>query len=210
MFYNNPDEKQYEKILQYLPLEMKPPESTDFAILTFVATDNLISRGLSKWDKDELPKIAKFIQGCPFTLDHEWGEVEEAQGLCFDAKVKKIEPDMSLIDQCNNKEWNQKIVKDEGYLNVEVNVAFPILSPILNSLRYGCSGSVSLGGFVYQEIWCPLCNTPFDDENCPHFIPNPWEKKYKETAPYYVRKNLIDLAELSLVLIPNFKNAKLK
>jgi hypothetical protein len=211
MFYNNPTDEQYDKILAHLPLQLTPPAKEDFAVLTFVATDNLINRSYSKWHLEELPKIAKMILGCPFTLDHDWGQIDKSQGICFDAKIlKENSPDMTILDQCNNKSLNQQIVKTEGYVSVEVDVAFPSMSPVLNLLRYGASGCVSLGGFVFQDIWCPLCNTSFDDPDCPHFIPSPWEKKYKDTAPYYIRKSIIDLAELSLVLIPNYPNAKIK
>lgn len=210
---NQPTEKEYQKILGFLPESLRPPQIDDFVVVHFIACDNLLTRSLSKWGKEELPKIAKLIQGIPFTLDHEWGEVEEAQGLCFDASVQTSEATPEMIDKAGNGIENKNIIEKEGYQYVDVSVAFPAFSPILEALRFGKCGAVSMGGFVYRERWCPLCECSFDDKKCPHFIPDMWmyhPNKNDEVAPYYIRRDIFDLGELSLVLIPNLPNARVK
>ena len=92
---------------------------------------------------------------------------------------------------------------------VEADVAFPVTSPVLSGLKFGLIGNVSLGGFVYSDVFCPSCRTSFDDKHCPHYVPDRgWTAESDENfAPYFIRQGVYDLGELSIVLIPNIPAA---
>lgn len=183
----------------------------EITTLSFVAADNLLNRGLGKWGVAELKQLAKLAPGNQLTLNHDWENVEKSQGLIYDARVIKADNDDPAIDAAGNSKVNREIVANEGHYQMVIDVAFEKYSGILDRIRFGKVGKVSCGGFAYRDTWCPLCNTSFNDEKCPHGMPMPWFGLTAETnefiAPYYIRKDVYDLGEVSLVLIPNLPNA---
>lgn len=210
--YTNPTPEQLEKINQYVPANMDAFEASELVVLEFIATDNLLNRALGKWGKEELPKLADLLRGLPLTLDHNWREVDEVQGVCFDAEVRTYQtaPDWA-INQADNADLNRSIATSEGYLQCIAMCAVMIDSPMLPPLRLGGVGKVSLGGFDYKTHVCPLCKISFEDDRCPHGMPDPWwgitSKTNPMVAPYYIRAGVFDLGELSVVLIPNMPAA---
>jgi hypothetical protein len=209
-----PDENQLLKIRQFLPNGAEV-SSSDFICYTFIVTDNLVSRGLSKWGINELDVIAELSLGNPFTLNHEWDEVENSQGFIFDARI--VEEDTAPNDVLNaagNGDNNRQIIAKEGYCYIECDVCFPFSSPVVSGIEYGVLKYVSLGGFIYEDHFCPLCNCSFRDKQCSHDDPSEinayMASMSKDVAPYYIRYGVYDLSELSLVLIPNIPGAKVK
>jgi hypothetical protein len=128
--------------------------------------------------------------------------------LIFDARVSRS-TDLSLLDLAGNSAINQEIFKKEGILQVEFDAAFPINSQALEGLRFGLLNKVSLGGFRFRSIDCPLCNMSFIRPECQHTIP--WVSmdgnSESITAPYYIRSGVYDLTECSLILCPNLPGA---
>lgn len=127
---------------------------------------------------------------------------------------KTVPKTLQVVDRINTKEWNQKIVKEEGYITCRFDVAIPATSPVLQGIRFGTLSSVSLGGFRYSDHVCPLCKTSFMSGDCPHFIPEPWNGLTHDAdpsiAPYYIRSGVFDLGEASLVPIGNLPGAAIK
>ncbi len=210
--YTNPTPEQLDQINQYTPANMEPLESGEVAVVQFLATDNLLNREYGKWGIEELPILASLLPGLKLILDHEWGEVEESQGIVFAANVFSSEtaPDWA-INQCGNAATNAQVVNKEGYSWVQADVAIPVSSPALTSLRFGVIGNVSLGGFLFKEIVCPICDCSFDNKNCSHFPPDPyWGADPADdvrVAPYYIRSGTTDLKEMSIVTIPKVPTA---
>lgn len=208
--YSSVTSEQLVLINRYTPASMPPVEAEEVVSVTFIATDNLLTRSLGKWSEEDLDAIARLLPGLPFTLDHDWSDVAKSQGIVYDARViRSTTAPAGAMDRAGNSSQNQEIVKREGYITVEADVAFPVTSPVLSGLKFGLIGNVSLGGFVYSDVLCPICKTSFDDKHCPHYVPDRgWGAESDENvAPYFIRQGVYDLGELSIVLIPNIPAA---
>lgn len=208
----NPTLEQLALINRFTPVRMPDLTAEEVVTIPFTATDNLLTRSLGKWAAADLATLARLLPGLPFTLDHDWSDVSKSQGLVYDARVIKADtaPD-EIVSAAGNYRSNSQIIKQEGYLTCECDVAFPNTSAIVSALKFGMLGKVSLGGFVYEDTLCPLCETSFLDKHCPHFLPEPfWSEPDGgdgNIAPYFIRSGVYDLGELSSVLIPNIFGA---
>ncbi|MGB3205201.1 MAG: hypothetical protein WBB28_09450 [Crinalium sp.] len=207
-----PTLEQLALINRFTPVGLPNLTPEEVITIPFVATDNLLTRSLGKWAADDLVTLARLLPGLPFTLDHDWGDVAKSQGLVYNTRVVKTDsaPD-EIVSAAGNYDSNSQIIKKEGYIVCECDVAFPNTSAIVSALKFGMLGKVSLGGFVYKDTICPLCETSFLDKHCPHFLPEPfWSEPNdidEKIAPYFIRSGVYDLGELSLVLIPNIPGA---
>jgi hypothetical protein len=208
-----PTPAELEIINLLLPGGGEPLTDRDIVVETIVATDNLVSRSKSKWHKEAFPQLAELIVGLPFTLDHDWDEVEKVIGRVFAARVKKYPtaPDR-ILNACGEKLSNLQAIKaDGGYLTCECDVFIQIDSPAVQAIKLGKLDRVSIGGFDYNDLWCPLCDCSFFNKACAHGAPDPWSDRDDENiAPYYERKDAYDLGEISAVLIPNVPGAGIK
>lgn len=208
--------EQLEKINRFTPVQLPPLEAHEVCVVSFVGADNLLNRGLGKWIEADLAVLTKLLPGLPFTLDHDWGEVAKGQGLIFDARMLKSQSaPQDALNQAGNFDVNRQVVAKEGHVQVEFDVSFPMRSAALEGLRFGWLGAVSMGGFNYKDIVCPLCQTSFDDKHCPHYAPDPsWgltaDVGEGKVAPYYIRSQVFDLGEVSLVLIANLPKARVR
>jgi hypothetical protein len=203
-----PTQEQLDIINQLKPQSVSDLTLEDVEVLSVIATNNLISRSLEKWSVDDLGLIAALLPGLPFTLNHEWNEVDEVQGLIFDAKVVSRPASASELMGGGLLDENKMIIeKDGGFFAVECEIAIPSFSPLINGLKFGAK-KVSLGGFNYADMVCPLCDESFFEDDCPHGIPGYPGNRDGMTAPYAIRSGIYDLGELSLVLIPNMPGAE--
>lgn len=207
-----PSEADMDLINQYVPLGLPPLESYQVRTAYFIVADNLLNRSLGKWTQNELNQIRDLLPGLPFMLDHDWNEVGKTQGLIYSSGVMQLEPQRQVLDRVGYGKENSKVVQKEGgYYATVAAVSFPADSPVIDRLRFGHFGAVSLGGFTYEDHWCPLCDTSFTDSACPHGIPMPeyglLASNDEAIAPYYIRKNLTDAGELSNVWCGNLPGA---
>lgn len=208
-----PTPAELEIINLLLPGGGEPLTDRDIIVETIVATDNLISRSRSKWHKDALLQLAELIVGLPFTLDHDWDEVAKVIGRVFAARVKKYDTAPArILRACGQQINNLQVIKaDGGYITCECDVFIQIDSPAVQAIKLGKIDRVSIGGFDYDDLWCPLCDLSFFDKHCPHGVPDSWHSyDDDELAPYYQRKDVCDLGEISAVLIPNVPGAGIK
>ena len=212
-----PSEKYLEKYNSYIPLGFPSVQAEEFVVYPIRIADNIVNRSFSRWTFPDLQKMANMICGIPVTLDHDWDSVNKSHSLLIDFKIEIISPDeiyqhswlvqkMGVKDQLD---INQKIVKEEGYISVIAIAAIPITSPIAQKIRFSLLNSVSLGGFEFKDIFCPICKCSFMDKKCPHSVPTELNKGKENVAPYYERIGIIDLGEVSFVLIPNLPAAGL-
>ncbi len=207
-----PTPAELEIINKLLPESGEPLTDRDIIVETIVATDNLISRSKSKWHKDALAQLAELAIGISFTADHDWSNVDKTMGRVFAAKVVRCDSaPADLLDRCGEKTNNLQAIKDDGgYFTLEFDVFLDLNSLAARAIRYGIISAVSIGGFDYTDVHCPLCNTSFFDKQCPHGVPDSWYCEDEDMAPYYERKDVIDLGEISAVLIGNIPGAGIK
>jgi hypothetical protein len=210
---NKPIDQQLEWINQYVPVGMEPLTADEVVVLPFVAANNLVTRNIGTWTEPDLRTMADLLPGLPALLDHDWDEVGKVVGRVFAAEVQQSRsaPD-EVLDRAGYGNVNRQIVKEDGFVQVVAWIFFEAANPVVNSLRFGRLDEVSVGGFNYTTIQCPLCCVSFDDEACPHLLPSPWldlsiPEIRKLVAPYYERIGLIDLMEISLVTTPACPNA---
>ena len=199
--FPKPTDAQLDLINKFTAAQIQAEE---VVVVSFVGTDNLLNRSLGKWGINELEKLAGLLPGLPLTLDHDWVNVSKVQGLAFDARVTISPNPPEWVSRSASYTWNMAIIAKEGYRALEFDVSIPANAEILIPLRFGSIGKISLGGFAYKNIICPLCNVPFDDQRCPHLIPDNFTSNELNAAPYYIRSDVIDLGEASIVTIPNY------
>jgi hypothetical protein len=208
-----PTERQLELINQYVPVGMEPLTADEVVVLPFVAANNLPTRNIGAWTEPDLYKMADLLPGLPSTTDHDWDNVVKVVGRVFEAEVQKSPTaPQEVLDQAGYYEINKQIVESDGFVQTLCNIYFEVDSPVIRGLRFGRLGEVSVGGFNFQTVQCPICGTSFMDDNCPHLIPSPWldlenPEIRKLVAPYYERIGLVDLMEISLVTTPACPNA---
>lgn len=191
----------------YQPRDTDPVGADEIALVEFTIADNLLNRSNSRWHPTALPELVELCPGLNLSLDHDWDAVEKSQGLIITAWqiIDAVAPP-KLIKAAGNEDYNRQILSKEGYRSIHCDVAFRITSPTLDSLRFCEVQYVSQGGFDFGDIWCPICNDSYYGD-CPHHLPSDVGMR-GEPMPYYERKDVCDLGEVSLVLIPNLPGAR--
>src|SRR6476469_1537595 len=82
-----PTADQLELINKYIPRGQQRLTSSDVVTIPFVAADNLINRGLDKWDVTSLKTMAALLPGVPKMLDHDWADVSKVWGRIYKAEL---------------------------------------------------------------------------------------------------------------------------
>ena len=210
--YQRPSEQQLVKINSFL-MNGAPALTADNTVtVPFVAADNLLNRGLDRWDMDSLAAMANLLPGLPCLLDHDWDDTSKEWGRIYSAELvrSRLAPDGAL-NRAGNFDQNRQIVNKEGFAQVVFEVFTAPDSPVVRALLRGHSGNISTGGFRFTDYVCPTCNTSFSDAECPHIPPYPMWGIYPDeeegVAPYAIRTGLFDMGEASIVTIPNLPNA---
>lgn len=206
-----PTDKQLSLINQFIPAGQPSMTVSDVVTVPFVAADNLVNRSLDCWSVESLKSMAKMLPGLPMTLDHDWGDTSKEWGRIYSAECIRSQsaPD-AAIDRAGNSKSNRSIVAKDGFYQVIFEVFAPVDSPVVKALKRGHAGGVSTGGFQFTDYHCPLCNTTFYDDRCPHVPPDRWlgvTDDDPDVAPYAIRVGLFDIGEVSIVTLPNLPNA---
>lgn len=206
----HPTPAQLDLINGYQPRDVEPLTADEICLVEFVAADNLVNRSKSRWHPTALPELSDLIPGLNLMLDHDWAEVNKNQGLAISAwLVRDMTAPIELIEAAGNGRYNRKIIEAEGYQSIHFDVSMRVNSPLMDALRYCEVQYISQGGFDFEDIWCPLCDCSYYDPECPHLLPSCWgDDDPKLTMPYYERKDVTDLGEISLVTIPNLPGAR--
>lgn len=208
-----PTEQQMGLINQYLPKGARRLQPSEVVTIPFIAADNLLNRGMGRWDADSIKAMARVIVGKPATMDHDWDDAEKNWGRVYDAQAinSNTAPD-SILNQAKNAETNRMIVQAEGFWQCLIHIFAPADSEVVARIADGRLSEVSTGGFDFEDYWCPVCDTSFSNPKCPHYIPYgrmswAYGRGDSEMAPYYTRKGLYDICEISLVTCPNLPMA---
>jgi hypothetical protein len=210
-----PTQSDYDKIISFGSADTPAPAIEDLEVFRFIAADNTIGRSDKTWSNGALRSIAARLVGMPFTTDHDWSEIEDSFAVVFKSKVFELnDVPKSIIDNYAYAE-NKKIIEAQGWTPVVIwmatyTEAYAIANQIEDVIRFyqqvkiGAAGKVSIGGFDYNDILCPLCNVSFTDRTvCSHTPPEYYWEEDENTAPYTIRDKVTDMGEISMVLIPN-------
>jgi hypothetical protein len=166
----------------------------ELVTLKAIATDNLVSRNGARYPASELPVLASLLVGCPAIADH-YPTVDREWGRIRDAQILKPSPPPNL------DEHNQAIVDEEGYQQIIVDVETRADHPLLADFASGVKTRVSICA-AFTTFRCPGCNCKagnFFSSDCPNVY---------HSVPYFERVGVCDAFELSLVVIPAVKQAK--
>lgn len=205
-----PTALQLQKINQLIPQGFPLVGTEDVTVITIKITDNFLNRGMSKWDTQSLKKMVELLPGKPALKDHNHESIDAAWGRYFEAQyIESNEVDDSILSAAGNQEHNQKIFDSEGYCAVYGAAFVANDHPILNDIRFARVGGNSLGGFRFKDFGCPICGTSLRNPKCPHVPDTGYVPDGAEATPYYVRVGLYDLAESSLVNIPNYPGSSI-
>jgi hypothetical protein len=163
--------------------------------LKAIATDNLVSRNGARYPASELPTLASLLVGCPAIQDH-WAEVDKEWGTITDAQILKTAAPLNL------NELDQAIVEREGYQQIVVDIQTRADNPVLADFAAGFKLRVSICA-AFTTYRCPGCNCKaenFFSSDCPNGY---------HSVPYFDRMGVVDAFEISLVVIPAVKQAKI-
>lgn len=198
----------------------KDCKASEWYVVPFRASDNLVSRSIRKWHNNVLSQMQSQLVGRPLLVDHNWDEVEDSVGLIFDCK-------MSTSTNCPENIWNQpgkadlnrSIIAKEGY---KCLYALACISSEMTAVIQGIESrrlnDCSTGGFLSgMRLICPNCthekgreiSFTEQDKNgeytCPHLIPDQYTSMYDDGshlelpyADYLELDGTFDGIELSL------------
>jgi hypothetical protein len=215
-----PTKVEYEQICALSAQSLNCPEPEDIQSINIIACDNLITCDQRQWHTDILAQAASDtigLVGKPFTLDHNWDEVEEVQGLIYDAQLLNLTEAPPRIVQTPYAALNKKIIKAEGYRPVLVKVAFYRYSALIMQQALGALKFVSFGATsIESDLICPHDSLSFSDPECRYIPPSrlwqPSEEDLKASglkiADYAIRTGSLWFSELSQVLGPNLPGAQ--
>jgi len=194
------------------------PEYSDSDISTFhiLASNNLLHCDLFRWDLPSIKQMARTYPGKPLMLDHDWEDVLKQCGFVYDATLLHYanpSPELKeyMLSRSPRPEIDSKILEQEGLYQLLCHVVTETSHPITNDLQYNRKINASIGGFSDKQTYCPICNTSFEDDDCPHYLPVGkihGNVKAENIAPYWIRGGYIDTAELSLVMAGNCPSAR--
>lgn len=216
-----PSEQQLKLINQYR--NAGTPEYTSSELYQFptIASDNLLHHNNSQWSKRALESMARSLVGKDFLLNHEWDDSTQIKGLIFDSVLVSIEDlnlstKLFLTDSSANQAQDLEILNKQGYEALILWVAVEANSNINSDVVYLRQSDLSVGGYASLDYICPLCNVSFNDDKCPHIIPDPNYMNYygidpndPDLAPYYIRDSYFSGVELSMVVEGNCPRARI-
>jgi hypothetical protein len=203
------------KINQYRPVNSPEYSEGDISKFSIMASNNLLHASMFKWDINSLKTMGRTYPGKPLMLDHEWENVMNQVGFIYDAQLLHYpNPNNEIrshyLQNSPNKAIDNMIMDEEGIYQLICQCATETSHPITNDIMYGRKINASIGGLASGEMTCPLCNTSFDDENCPHYIPSGplTESQQEKAAPYWIRGGYQTTMELSMVMAGNCPSAR--
>lgn len=163
--------------------------------LKAIATDNLVSRNGARYPATELAALANLLIGCAAIQDHcdlisrEWGTITDAQ-----ISRTTAPPNLDELDQA--------IVEREGYQQIVVDITTRADNPLLADFAAGVKLRVSICA-AFTTFRCPDCNCKAEN-----FFSSDCLNGY-HSVPYFDRVGVVDAFEISLVVVPAVKQAKI-
>ena len=166
--------------------------STDWTMVPFMASNNLVDYGLRRWHPSSMLQLASTAVGRPLLVDHDMANSYAAKGFIVDAKVvRERTVEDRIIDGGGHRGYNQEIIQNEGYIWLFLNVAIPTGSDTAKTLNDRIHNDCSTGSKLDKPIFiCPDCSAKYNRDvsfyenrkdskgaivyTCDHLIPSPW------------------------------------
>lgn len=222
--FSEPTDIQLQRINELIGWES---ESSDWIIVNFRASDNLVNRSYRRWSLNvlELMRI-KCIEN-PLLIDHEWDDSDCSAGFIIDSQIVRT-TEAPLNQKLGYEEINQKIIDKEGYVSLILTAVIKADLGVVEALKHRSINSCSTGGEIDSvRMICPHCTEEHGREVtftetdklgnfvCPHLIPSTWTTYYaaEEDSEYQIADYIIldgnyENLELSICNIGNLPNAK--
>jgi hypothetical protein len=203
---------------RFRPLGRAEYTADEMVSVPLMCSNNLLTWGGSRWAIDAVNKMADTYADMSNLLNHDDGDVKESVGFVYDAEVISSNAvPRSVIEGAGEAEYNEIIVKTEGYHQLVAYVAIAADHPILNALSYNRISRVSTGCITDGTYRCPFDNTEFDMNTLTceegHYHPLArWYMRLREddvVAPYYIKDGVISSYELSFVVVGNLPAASI-
>lgn len=215
--FDHPNASQLKKINRYRPAGIAEYTSEEIYSVAIAASNNVLSHSNMVWSEKSLQTMTKAFLGQDFLLNHSWEDAKESIGFIYDTqKISTDTPPPWYLDGLDplQKKSSREIVKQQGYITIVMYAAIEASHPAISMLVYGRSKDVSVGGLADGDYTCPLCQTSFEDKDCPHLPPHPfllsWLADNEDVvfAPYYINDGFYDGIELSIVVDGNCAAAR--
>ncbi|MEM9116875.1 MAG: hypothetical protein AAGD09_03220 [Cyanobacteria bacterium P01_F01_bin.56] len=213
-----PTPEQLRLMNQYRPMRIPEYTADELISVPLMASNNLLTWGQSRWAIAAVQKMADTYPGKPMLLNHNDYDVKESVGFVYDAQViySNAVP-QDVLDGAGETEYNEAVVRAEGFYQLVAYAAISVNHPILDALRYARVGNVSTGCITDGTYRCPLDGTEFDMSRmrCAegHYHPYArWWFNLDEgdvVAPYYIKDGVISSYELSFVVAGNLPAASI-
>jgi ribosomal protein L32 len=222
-----PNDSQLLKINQSIGWES---ESSNWLIVNFRASDNLVNRSYRKWHLNTLNLMNSKCVGNPLLVDHEWFESTSGCGFIIASELRKSNV-LPEYQKLGYEEINQKIIAKEGYVELILTAAIPTIEANkgwIDAIKNRVVNSCSTGGEISRaRLICPHCSEThgrevlFTEINklgeyvCPHLAPNSYTMYMDSDDDSYQVADYMELdgdyenLELSLCHIGNLPNAKI-
>jgi 2'-5' RNA ligase len=194
-------------------------EASDWQVVPFLISDNLMWRDKGKWHPNVLSQMPKEMVSRPIIYDHVWEKTESAVGVIIDCfiTISGMPPENFVRDNATN----QKIARSEKYRSVCALGAFYGDKPeVLRGLQTKRQNDVSTGSNIWNyQVICPECSQEYgfdvdirsvDDKGrwvCPHLPPDFPSDSELQSMSYIVYNGVYDGIELSLVTAGNLPAA---
>ena len=215
--FDHPNSSQLKKINRYRPAGTPEYTSEEIYTVAIAATNNILSHSNMVWGENSLKVMTKAFLGQDFLLNHSWEDAKQSIGFIYDSqRINTPNPPPWYLDGLDSvqKQSSRKIVKQQGYSTIILYAAIEASHPAVSMILYGRSKDVSIGGLANGDYICPLCQTSFKDEDCPHLPPHPFllmwlaDDEDANFAPYYINDGFYDGIELSVVVDGNCAAAR--
>ena len=184
-----PSPAQLERICKMTGKEW---EASDWMVIPFMASNNLVDYNYRRWHIDCLAKMALTYMAKPLMFNHELWNVEDSEGFFFDVKlILGDEADEETRNGGEFGEENDEILEQEGYCWLFLCAAVPADSKAAEVIGRRKANDFSTGSLGSKPIYfCPDCEkeqgrpvSAFerDEEGefvCRHLIPSRWSINY--------------------------------
>lgn len=176
--------------------DMEPlTEAPEYIYLSAIATDNLPNRSGMRIPAKELIPLAQFLVGKLAIKDHAMYRIDSGWGRISETSVEKkpVPKGLSKVDKA--------AIAAEGYQVVMCVIQVPADSDTLDAITQRTAGELSIT-FSYSQLKCPDCDCGKDiypSWGCPRSVSN---------QPWLERLGVMDAYEISLVVVPAVKAAR--
>lgn len=182
-----PTDSQMETILEFTDHESS---ATDWYVMAFRASDNLIDRSNYRWHSNVQRQMGIDFSGKSLILDHKHSASNVVGFLASPKMVIESAASPEVLGALGREEHNQEIIRtDGGYVWLYVMGVLEANHPAVADVKSRRFNDVSTGSSLSEvRRICPNCSRDKgrevdffeEDKNgdyaCPHMIPDPFSR----------------------------------